>query len=326
MSISRRTFLGTSAIGGLSAHAALAAEVDSKTGMPTRVLGKTKARVSVVGLGCGSRLLSYETQDKAVEAVHRAIEAGITYIDSAYSYGNGKSETWVGEAIKGRRKGLWVVTKIQERNGEKGMRLFDGSLKRLGVDQVDLLHVHSLMGADDLAALEAPDGFLKTLYKIRDQKMARFIGVTSHTDPQTLKTALERHDFDCTQMALNAAHAGMMNGQGGMVINPKLATSFEMVALPAALKKKMGVTAMKIFAQEKLVGGAPIETLIRYSLSLPVTAAVLGMPKLEYIDENTRVAKNFKPIEKREMKDLSGRLSKQYKASLDRYFQNHVDA
>jgi predicted aldo/keto reductase-like oxidoreductase len=88
----------------------------------------------------------------------------------------------------------------------------------------------------------------------------------------------------------------------------------------------MGVTAMKVFAQEKLVGGAPIETLIRYALSLPVAAAVLGMPKLEFIDENTRIAKNFKALDKREMRDLSDRLSKQYKAGLDRYFQNHVDA
>jgi predicted aldo/keto reductase-like oxidoreductase len=326
MRISRRSFLGTTAIGGLSAHAALAAEVDSKTGMPTRVLGRTKARVSIVGMGCGSRLLSYEAQDKAVEALHKAMGLGVTYIDTAFSYGNGRSETWVGAAIKGRRDGLWIATKIQERNGDKAMAILEASLKRLGVDHVDLLHIHSLLGPEDLAAIEAPGGVLKTIYKARDQKMARFIGVTSHTDPETLKTALERHDFDCTQMALNAAHAGMMNGQGGMVINPKLATSFEQLALPVALRKKMGVTAMKIFAQEKLVGAADLDKLIRYSLSLPVAAAILGMPKLEHIDENTRVAKAYKPLNRREMKDLSGKLSKQYKASLDRYFQSHVDA
>ena len=50
------------------------------------------------------------------------------------------------------------------------------------------------------------------------------------------------------------------------------------------------------------------------------------MPKLEFIDENTRIAKSFRPLDKREMRDLSDRLSKQYKASLDNYFQNHVDA
>ena len=59
MSISRRSFLETL----LAANAALAAKVDSKSGMPTRVLGRTKARVSAVALGCGSRLLSYKTED-----------------------------------------------------------------------------------------------------------------------------------------------------------------------------------------------------------------------------------------------------------------------
>jgi hypothetical protein len=96
--------------------------------------------------------------------------------------------------------------------------------------------------------------------------------------------------------------------------------------MPVAVKKKMGLTAMKVFAQEKLVGGAPIETLMRYALTLPVAAAVLGMPKLEQIDENTRLAKAFKPMGKPEMKDLSDRYSRQYKAQLDQYFRHHVDA
>jgi hypothetical protein len=118
----------------------------------------------------------------------------------------------------------------------------------------------------------------------------------------------------------------MMNGQGGMVINPKLATSFEKLAMPAALKKKMGVTAMKVFAQEKLVGGAPIETLMRYALTLPVASAILGMPKLEQIDENARIAKAFKRLSKPDMKDLSDKLVPQYKAQLDEFFRDHVDA
>jgi predicted aldo/keto reductase-like oxidoreductase len=294
--------------------------------MPTRVLGRTKARVSAIGLGCGSRLLSYNDHDKAVEAINKALDNGITYLDTAYSYGNGKSETFVGAAIQGRRKGLWITTKIQERNAEKAKPIIEGSLKRLGVDQVDLLHIHGLLTADDLAAIEAKGGILELLYKLRDEKVARFIGVTSHTDPETLKTALERHDFDCTQMALNGAHAGMMNGQGGMVINPKLATSFEKLAMPVALKKKMGVTAMKVFAQEKLVGGAPIETLMRYALTLPVASAILGMPKLEQIDENARIAKAFKRLSKPDMKDLSDKLVPQYKAQLDEFFRDHVDA
>ena len=60
---------------------------------------------------------------------------------------------------------------------------------------------------------------LAVLRKLRDQKVTRFIGITSHTDPEVLKTALERHDFDCTQMALNAALVGMKSSPKGMIPN-----------------------------------------------------------------------------------------------------------
>ena len=103
-----------------------------------------------------------------------------------------------------------------------------------------------------------------------------------------LKTALERHDFDCTQMALNAALVGMKGSPKGMIPNPDMTSSFETVALPVARAKKMGIIAMKIFGQEALVGAAPTEKLLYYSLSLPVTTAVVGMPKLEHLEENVQ--------------------------------------
>jgi len=172
--------------------------------------------------------------------------------------------------------------------------------------------------------VEAPTGVLKRLYQLRDQKVTRAIGITSHTDPDVLKAALERNDFDCTQMALNAARAGMARPDGGFGITP-LANSFEQIALPVANRKKMGVIAMKIFAQEGLSGKAPAEKLIRYSLSLPVSAVVIGMPKLEFIDENIATVKRFEPLPPAEMKKLSSELSMQHKARLDRFFCDHVD-
>jgi predicted aldo/keto reductase-like oxidoreductase len=126
-------------------------------------------------------------------------------------------------------------------------------------------------------------------------------------------------------MALNAALVGMMGGTGGMVINPQMKSSFESIALPVAVKKKMGVIAMKIFAADGLVGQVPAEKLLRYSLSLPVSLAVVGMPKMELIDENVRIAKSFRPLPKEEMTALSDALSMKNKAALDRYFADHVD-
>jgi predicted aldo/keto reductase-like oxidoreductase len=319
MKVSRREFLG--------AVAATTAVAGESKGLPTRVLGKTGQKVSILAFGCGSRFLMYKDEDACVEALNRALDLGITYVDTAYGYGRGVSETRVGKVMKTRRQGIFLATKVQDRKGDDAMRTFEGSLKRLQVDHVDLLHIHSLNDMEDLAAIEAPDGVLKTLYKIRDQKMARFIGITCHSDPVALKTALERHDFNVTQMALNAALVGMANGARGMSPNPLGGpTSFESVALPVANRKKMGVIGMKIFAQEKIVGQAPAQQLLRYVLSLPVTAAVVGMPKLEFLDENIQTARTFKPMPKSEMQKLSGELADRNKVALDRYFSGHVDA
>jgi predicted aldo/keto reductase-like oxidoreductase len=197
------------------------------------------------------------------------------------------------------------------------MRMLDVSLKRLQVDQLDLLHVHALMGPEDLEAVSAKGGAYEAAAKAQDQKMARFIGITCHAYPDVLATALDRHEFDCTQMALNAAQRGQVKGA-----NP----CFETVALPVALRKKMGVTAMKIFAQDALVGQAAPEKLIHYSMSLPVAATVIGMPKVEHIEKNVAAAKAFKTLPADEMKRMSTELSAKNKLALDLHFRNHLDA
>ena len=118
--------------------------------------------------------------------------------------------------------------------------------------------------------------------------MARFIGVTCHQNPQVLKQALERHELDSTQMALNIAQIGNAAPSDKAGKGMTGASGFEAIAMPVALRKKMGLTAMKVFAQEKLLGKAAPEMLLRYSMTLPVSAAVVGMPQLDHIDFNHR--------------------------------------
>jgi predicted aldo/keto reductase-like oxidoreductase len=312
MAISRRDFLGSAALG------AVATPLISATGMPMRTLGSTGAQVSILAFGGGSRFVSYGPE-KGPEVLNKALDMGITYIDTADSYGqNGESNIAVGKVLKARgRKGLWLANKIGPRKYDDFMRTLETSLKRLQVDYVDLLHIHALMGPEDLEAVSAKDGAYAAVVKAREQKMARFIGVTCHAFPDVLKTALERHHFDCTQMALNAAMRGQVKGAE---------SSFEATALPVALQKKMGVTAMKIFAQDALVGQAPPEKLIQYSMTLPVAATVIGMPKLEHLERNIEVAKAFKPMPLEEMRRMSGELAPNNKLALERFFQSHVDA
>uniref|UniRef100_Q022Y6 Aldo/keto reductase n=1 Tax=Solibacter usitatus (strain Ellin6076) TaxID=234267 RepID=Q022Y6_SOLUE len=327
MSITRRRFLETAAVTGIAAGT-LAAD-PGKTALPTRVLGKTGVRVSILAFGTGSRFLMYKEEDAALEALTRALDSGITYIDTADEYGKGHlAEQRVGKVLKGRRDSVFLATKVSPRDGAEAARSFEESLKALQVDRVDLLHIHALTTEDDLAKIEAKGGVLEQVLKFREQKMARFIGITSHADPAVMKTALERHDFDCTQMALNAGMANMINGGGkrGMVPNPAVQTSFESLALPVALRKKMGILAIKAFAQDALIGQAAPEKLLTYTLSLPITAAVVGMPKLEHIDSNVRIAKAFVPMPPAEMRELAGRLSEKNKVALDEFFRHHLDA
>ena len=142
-----------------------------------------------------------------------------------------------------------------------------------------------------------------------------------------MKTALERHDFDCTQMALNAGMANMINGGGkrGMVPNPAVQTSFESLALPVALRKKMGVLAIKAFAQDALIGQAAPEKLLTYTLSLPITATVVGMPKLEHIDSNVRIAKGLRPHASGRNERTGRPPLEKNKVALDEFFRHHLD-
>ncbi|HZU24433.1 MAG TPA: aldo/keto reductase [Bryobacteraceae bacterium] len=316
MSVSRREFLGAAAV---AAAATAAPNTTNSKGMPTRILGKTGARVSILAFGSGSRFLMYKEEDEALAALNHALDLGISYVDTAYAYGDGLSEERVGKVMKTRRKEVWLATKVPDRNGDEAMRRIEGSLKRLRTDHLDLIHIHSLGGDDDLAAIEAKDGVLMRLYQLRDEKVTRAVGITSHTDPTVLRTALMRHDFDCTQMALNAARQGMAK--------PEHPTgSFETLALPVARYKDLGVIAMKIFAQEKLSGKAEPDQLIRYSLSLPgVTATVIGMPKVEYIERNVEIAKAYQPMPADDMKQLSNQLADAYKVSIDHHFSDDLD-
>ena len=216
--VSRRQFLEKSALLGAAAAAAFASQKASASQtMPTRILGKTGARISILALGCGSRLSMYGSEEAAFTALNLALDSGISYFDTAYGYGSGQSETWVGQVAKTRRREFFLATKIEPRDGDTARRILEGSLKRLQTDQIDLIHVHGLHDADDLARIEAKNGVLNALYRLRDEKMTRFIGITSHYDPSVLKSAIERHDFDCVQMALNAALQGMTSGSHRMV-------------------------------------------------------------------------------------------------------------
>jgi aryl-alcohol dehydrogenase-like predicted oxidoreductase len=280
--------------------------------LPGRTLGRTGSKVSILAFGCGSRFLMYQEEDKAFAVLNRAIDLGITYLDTAYAYGDGKSESRVGQVMASRRKEVWLATKIPDRSRDGFLRRLEASLKRLQTDHVDLVHIHSLGQADDLAKIEAPSGALKGALEAREQKMARFIGMTSHTNGEVMAAAIQHNDLDCVQMALNASRNGR----------------FEELALPAANKKNLGVIAMKVTGQEFLVGNgagkSDMKSLLRYSMGLPVTTAVVGMPQLEMLEQNVEIARSFSPLNEKELEKLRRELAPS-REGLEHRLVGHLD-
>jgi len=313
--VTRRRFLERLALGTAAAvrlPILSAAPVSAAARLPQRVLGRTGAKVSILAFGCGSRFLTYEDEEKALAALHHALDLGINYLDTAYAYGDGKSESRVGKLMATRRKEVFLATKIPDRTCDDFLRRLEGSLKRLQVDQVDLVHIHSLRQAEDLAKLEAANGAIQGLLKAREQKMTRFIGMTSHTNGEVMAQAIARHDLDCVQITLNPTRNGR----------------FEELALPAARKKNLGVIAMKVTGQDFICGNgegkAPINSLLRYSLGLPVATAVVGMPRVEHIEHNVEVARAFKPLDPVEVERLREDLGS-VREALQKRLSGHLD-
>ena len=310
-----RTTAGIAAVtaaGSLRLEGLLADAKELTKSIPRRVLGKTGVKVSQLAFGGGSRFMMYKTDDEAVEVLNWVIDNGINYLDTAHVYGDGESERRYGLVMKERRPEVFLVTKLPGRERDEFLHQFELSLKRLQTDHLDLVHIHSLGKMDDVDKIGTAGGVYESLAKLRDQKATRFIGFTSHTDGAAAKAAIERYDFDCCMMQLNASKAG----------------GFEDLALPAALKKNMGVVAMKATAQEKLLGDgagkATIEQLLRYSMSLPVAAVNLGMPRFELVKENVELARNFKPLTPLEMKTIQEKTAPA-RASLEDFFVRHSD-
>jgi uncharacterized protein len=324
MSVTRRQFLEASA--GAVVVPSLVAGGPSVATLPRRPFGRTGMTVSILGFGSGSRFAMYKDEDKALEALGHAIDLGITYIDTAHAYSDGQSEERIGRLMTKRRGEVTLATKLTARKGDDAKRQLELSLKRLQTDRLDVVHIHELKDLEDLAAIEAKEGVLKALHEARDQKIVRAIGISCHAHPVALKTALERHDFDCTQMALNAAMARMASDPGGMKATPMPTGGFEELALPVAVRKGLGIIAMKVFGQDQLIGAVPVEKMLSYSLSLPVSLASVGMPKPEFIELNVELARTLKPMTAPEKEQLRSSIAHIRKVAMGRYLQGHADA
>src|SRR4051794_31880632 len=170
----------------------------------TRTLGTDGLVVSAIGLGCMGMSQSYGPADRAesLATVHRALELGVTFLDTSDVYGDGHNEELVGEAIAGRRAQVQLATKFSLSRNEQGMRIdgrpenvracAEASLRRLGVDVIDLYYQHRV---DPTVPIEDTVGAMAELVA---QGTVRHLGL-SEASATSLRRAAAVHPISALQ-------------------------------------------------------------------------------------------------------------------------------
>jgi len=321
--MNRREFLGTIAatvatgVGctrQISGVEAVKTEKSNESVIPKRVLGKTGAEVSILALGgvIGMQIPPSEEHDP-VAIAEKALDLGITYFDTAPSYNNGQSETNYGQVLARRRKEVFLACKTGDRSYDGTMRSVEQSLKRLRTDHLDLLQIHGVSSKEDPPAWGRSDGVYTALQKLREQKVTRFIGLTGHESAEMLYRAVNMYEFDTLLTTLNPV--------------PRR-RPYRIDLLRLANKKEMGVIAMKVMGGGNgcLVVGNPYkkvlrpyhdetsyqvraQSLIRYTLGLKISVAVIGVKDIEQLTANVKVVKQTEPMDVVEQEQMERLMS-----------------
>ena len=328
---SRREFLKTTTAAMVlgAAEKALGATAPQVALLPKRRLGKTGEMVSCIGFGSGTRFCSIQDEDAAQALLERAFDLGITYFDTAGSYTRRPlerlSEKRLGEFSKKRRKDIFLATKIDPRDHDGALRSVETSLKFLQTDYIDLIQVHSLSDLNDLERMGGPDGVIAAIQELKDQKVARFIGITGHNDGAVMTEALRRHDFDTVLMALNAAQSANPVAARKMVAIP----SFERSTLPLALQKNVGILSMKVMGQGMLVGNgagrASPSELLQFNLSQPVACVVIGCEQMAPLEQNVQAAQSFVPMDENDKQKLEEKVAPS-RSAWQKFLESHDDS
>ena len=288
----RRTFIGA-VFSGLGVSAFGAKPARAKAGdLPLQALGRTGENLTRIGMG-GARfhLIPFE-EGKAL--VLRACELGINYFDMAPSYWDGRAEEVYGAVLPPFRKNVFLTTKTTERSRQAAMQELELSLKRLKTDYVDLWQIHGVGEKEEVARIIGPGGALEAFEAARKDGKCRFIGFTGHHDPSVHLEMLRAYDkFDTILMPLHVADPAYL--------------SFEKTTLPKAAASGIGVLGMKIFGNAFLLRAFSPRDCLNYVLSLPVHSVTLGFSTLGQLEDDIRIAQQFKPLSAEEMTVLRTR-------------------
>lgn len=269
--------------------------------LPTRVLGRTNARITILGLGTAPVGEGPVDTADAVRVFGEVMDRGVNYIDTARIYGN--AEEALGELVPSRRDRLFLATKVWTETAADAEKSLTESLRLLKTDHVDLVHIHHI-GNKNIERVLADDGVLPYLLKQKQAGKLRFIGLSGHARPQRFLQMLETGEIDVIMPVMNYADRNIYN--------------FEGTVLPECRKQNVGVVAMKVYAGIK--GGFPnhrrasvgcntpherLSQALAYALDLEgVSAAVVGPYTYEEAIENVALARRYRPLTEPERASL----------------------
>ncbi len=283
--------------------------------LPLRVLGKTGEKVTMLGLG-GAHVARCD--EKTAEAlIERSIEGGIRFFDSAYNYGNGKSEERYGKYLVPKYRDVsFIMTKTTATSGKQALTQLETSLKRMKVDHIDLWQIHSITSPGDVDK-RIEDEVLEVFRKAKESGKTRYIGFTGHRDFNAHKQMLKRtSDLETCQMPINC-------------FDPSY-KSFINNVMPTLVDMEIGIIAMKTLSNGGFFGGtshfegganprivpnvATVQEAIHFVWSLPVSTLVTGANDVPMLQEKIDLAKSFKKMSEQSRMELVERVDK---ANLD---------
>jgi len=259
-----------------------------------RTLGRTGQKLTIIGQG-GARF-GMVPFDEGKAVVRRAYDLGINYFDMARAYSDGHAEEVYGAVIPEFRKEIFLTTKSGQRSRRGAEAELETSLRTMKTDHVDLWQMHMVSTMREVEQIFSPGGAIEAFEAAKKAGKCRFIGYTGCRDPEVHVEMLKRAErFDTCLMPLHVADTCFSD-------SPKM--SFEQTALPAAVERGVGIFGIKVFGNAFLLRTFSAGDCLRYSLSLPITATPLGACTLGQIEDDVRIAQNFKPLTPQEKNAL----------------------
>ncbi|HOQ88146.1 MAG TPA: aldo/keto reductase [Phycisphaerae bacterium] len=270
------------------------AAVGTLRDLPTRRLGRVGIEVPPLSFGTAAMGHAFYQAEPFEEVMNAALDAGVKYVDTARIYD--VAEERLKSILARRRKEIFLVTKTWAKSKDACLKSLDKSMSLMGVDQVDLCHIHNV-GDYEPEEILGKDGCLAALLEAKKRGLIRFIGCTGHFKPHKFAAVIETGEIDVVMCAMNFVDCHTYN--------------FEQKVLPIARKHNCGIVCMKVYGgvtgswdgykkrrPGRLVSDEHRQDAFDYALSIPgLATCVVGIKTLEELRLAIQAVRNFKPLE-----------------------------